>query len=124
MVGFFWFISCCWATNGLFSWPEELLVDNVVRIWLVPNGLVLLGRAGIKFSKLTNEEFSPKKLSGVLHLASNLSPGFCELLSCVGNISDGLVEFQGLVELLVVPGSVEVPKKSPKGSVLGLFFEF
>lgn len=73
MVGLFWFWSACWARNGLFSWPDEVLEDMPLVLgavdrmaWLEPKGLVLFGRAGIRFSRLTRDEFSPRKLSGVL----------------------------------------------------------
>ena len=65
------------AKNGLLKCPDELDVDRPVLMLVLdaipvgfaavePNGLVLLGLvAGIRFSRLTNEEFSPRKLSGV-----------------------------------------------------------
>ena len=140
MVGFFWFMRSCWATNGLFNWPLELLVliAPVIGCWLLentawlpPNGFVLLGRAGIRFSRFTSDEFSPKKLSGVLRCAAAcangtllflLSPGLSmpnedSALGCSFEFH-GFVEFLLTLLLVLAPVVVEVPKKSPNGSEL------
>lgn len=73
------------------------LLDGIA----LPNGLVLLGRAGIKFSKLTSDEFSPKKLSGVFLVAfifDDVSENGSYLPLA---LAKSLVLFHGLVEPLL-----------------------
>lgn len=139
IVGFFWFWRACWAKNGLLSWPDELLVVNVfgceLNDKLPPNGFVLFGRAGIRFSKLTREEFSPRKLSGVLRwLAVWLNDAFDDVSlssDCEKRSSDdglALPEFHGLVEVFwelfwLVVSLFDVPKKSPNGSTAASRFK-
>lgn len=96
---------------------------------------------GIKFSRLTRDEFSPRKLSGVFRvgLMSDVLTGFVAVRAAV---VDG-TEFQGFVELefvllkllfrnesllllivllltdvdVLVGAVAAVPKKSPNGSL-------
>ena len=60
---------------------------------------------GIKFSKLTNEEFSPRKLSGVFRILFN---SILLLLSFHGFVFEGI----GAADV-----DDELPKKSPNGSL-------
>ncbi len=89
-------MSCCWTPpNGFvdFGLLFELFVEPVISPVV-----------GIKFSKLTNDEFSPRKLSGVLRVL------FVSKLFVV-------LSFHGFVfEGAVV---VVLPKKSPNGSLTG-----
>ena len=58
-------------------------MGSVMGELLVPNGFVLLGLAGIRFSRLTREEFSPKKLSGVFRwLAAVLNWDWDDAVGC------------------------------------------
>lgn len=130
IVGCFW-EAACWLANGLFSWPNELLdVIWLGCVMALPNGFVLLGRADIRLSKLTRDEFSPKKLSGVFRIGF-VTGGFDVAAGWLWNGSVGLANgsksdtvcltefevksFHGFVDGLDAAAGA-VPKKSPNGS--------
>ena len=136
----------CWAANGLLRWPWDVLavIDDcvtavVAATAVLPNGFVLFGRGwlGIKFSRLTSAEFSPRKLSGVFRVG--LMP--VEFLFVAAAAADDVTGFMsksfdvanGSMILLVAAdesafhGFVDgfefdelAPKKSPNGSSSGL----
>lgn len=119
---------------------------------VLPNGFVLLGLLlGIRFSRLTSDAFSPKKLSGVLRVKADAAcllaaAAFLlarsELLVETGSRVDDMFvfvllvliddepfvfEFHGLVELDAFVAVPAPPKKSPNGSslaVVPLLFTF
>lgn len=116
--------------------PLKLLLVIDVEIALL-NGFVLFGRAGIKFSRLTSDEFSPRKLSGVFLIgfrATGLLVVDCGTTFEFEFELNGSNEFPLLVDIEVDspifhgfvdclfeapdPVDADAPKKSPNGSVL------
>ncbi len=91
-----------------------------------PNGLVDLGRwlvVGIKLSRLTSDEFSPRKLSGVFVFlfVEPINVGFAvdttgKGVTC-GAVLHGLVGFVFRVDIELVTFDAP-PKKSSNGSLL------
>jgi hypothetical protein len=95
-------------------------------VTVLPNGFVLLGLEGIKLSKLTNDEFSPKNDSGVFRVGFTvLFELFILLLNASCIVALLIVElfvlfvlFHGFVEFLLLSEFDETPpKKSPNGSL-------
>ncbi len=129
IVGLLWFWRACWARKGLLRWPDELLADMAWVVersgWVEPKGLVLLGRAGIRFSWLTRDALSPRKLSGVFRWLAACANELC--CCCLGGwVAKTFfwlcsAAFHGLVEVLEVLWSLfSLPKKSPNGSASSL----
>lgn len=115
-----------------------VLVVGAALTAALPNGFVLLGRVwlGIKFSRLTSDEFSPRKLSGVLRVGLMPLPGGLppfvvppdnddlrsksETTGANGSLladTPFVVEsFHGLVDVGLFDTPPPPPKKSPNGS--------
>lgn len=108
--------------------PPIVVVVLVVVTAALPNGFVLFGRVwlGIKFSRLTSDEFSPKKLSGVLRVAfmpAGLAfPDLRSEKSAAAGANGSLdadESFHGFVDVGFEATELP-PKKSPNGSSAGL----
>lgn len=120
--------------------PPPIVVVVLVEVTAaLPNGFVLLGRVwlGIKFSRFTRDEFSPKKLSGVLRVGfmpppAAAAPPPTDVAAAVGfddlrsNSETGAANgscalaadesFHGFVDVGFEATAPPPPKKSPNGS--------